>query len=551
MVFGLCGGHIQPLWDEIARLGIMIVDVRDEKAAVHMAQAQAELTGKPGVALVTAGPGMTNSVTGIANAFVSRTPVVVITGSPPRPQRGKGALQEVEQVEIVRPVTRYAERIDAPDTSIATLAKAFAAAEGRLEEPGPAFVDFPTDVLRSSIPQTCLNPEDFQPGRHPIGNLDPASVQTTAELIWSAKRPVVITGRGARSAGGELVEMLERLGCVYLDTAESKGLVPAGHCAFMPSMRSRAMMEADLVVTIGRSLDYQLAYGSRAVFKNAKFARIGAFAAEVRNNRRGDAEILGPIRTAIAAILRTAAGWRPGADSDWVSALRSEDRKRRNALEIKLQTAPAGRDGAMHPYRLLGAVKNALGPDAIVVADGGDILSFARQVFSEWHYLDSGPFGCLGVGVPYGISAALTFRERQVVVVSGDGALGFNAMELDTCRRHKARVVFVVANNAAWNIERQDQLLNYQGRLVGVDLENCDYAALARSLGVQGERVSDPETLPDALRKAFETAPFLLDVSVTHDAPSPDFLSGIAGVPDFQALTRWNELEAEICRKDR
>jgi len=494
---------------------------------------------------------MTNAVTGIANAFVSRAPVVVISGSTPRPQRGKGALQEVDQVEIVRPVARYAQRVDAPGAAIETLAEAFAAAEGQVDEPGPALVDFPTDVLRLSVPQTSIASGGFQSGQKPIRNLDPASVQTTADLIWSAKRPLVITGRGAKSAGGEIVKMLDRLGCVYLDTAESKGLIPAGHPAFMPSMRARAMTEADLVVTIGRSLDYQLAYGSRAVFKKAKFVRIGVSEVEVRKNRKGDAEVFGPIREALSVILTAAVDRRSCVDSNWIAALRSEDRKRRSALENKLRTAPAGRDGAMHPYRLLGVVKKALGPDAIVVADGGDILSFARQVFSEWAYLDSGPFGCLGVGVPYGISAALTFPERPVVVMSGDGAFGFNAMELDTCRRHNARVVFVVANNAAWNIERHDQLLNYQGRLVGVELESCNYAELACSLGVRGERVTDPETLPDVLRKAFAEAPSLLDVRVTRDAPSPDFLSGIAGVPDLQALTRWHEMEAEMRRNEK
>ncbi|MEW6670710.1 MAG: thiamine pyrophosphate-binding protein [Thermodesulfobacteriota bacterium] len=545
-IFGLCGGHIQPLWDEIARRGLKLVDVRDEKAAVHMAQAQAELTGKPGVALVTAGPGMTNAVTGIANAFVSRVPVVVLTGSTPRPQRGKGALQEIEQVEIVRAVTRAAQRIDAPESAVKALADAFAIAEGCLNEPGPAFVDFPTDVLRSSIPQADIDLAGFQSRPHSFGTVGTKSARKAADLIWSAKRPVVITGRGAKSAGREIVKMLDRVGCVYLDTAESKGLVPAGHPAFVPSMRARAMTEADLVITIGRSLDYQLAYGSRAVFKNAGFVRIGAFEAEVQKNRRGEAEISGPIRETMGAILKAADDRRPSVDSGWITALRREDRKRRSALENKLQTAPPGRDGGMHPYRLLGAVKKALAPDAVVVADGGDILSFARQVFSEWTYLDSGPFGCLGVGAPYGISAALTFPERQVVVVTGDGAFGFNAMELDTCRRHGARVVFVVANNAAWNIERHDQLLNYQGRLVGVDLEKCDYAALAGSLGVQGVRVTDPEGLPDALKNAFELAPSLLDVSVTRDAPSPDFLSGIAGVPDLQALTKWDEMEAGL-----
>jgi acetolactate synthase-1/2/3 large subunit len=197
----------------------------------------------------------------------------------------------------------------------------------------------------------------------------------------------------------------------------------------------------------------------------------------------------------------------------------------------------------MHPYRLLGCLREALKPDAVVVADGGDILSFARVALTGLTSLDCGPFGCLGVGIPYGIAAGLLYPGRQVAVVSGDGAFGFNAMELDTCRRHGARVVFVVANNGGWNIERMDQERSYEGRIVGVDLGGSDYAGLARSLGLYAERILSEEALPEALRRAFEHAPALLDVAVTREALSPDFLSGLASVPDYQALTKWDELE--------
>jgi acetolactate synthase-1/2/3 large subunit len=268
----------------------------------------------------------------------------------------------------------------------------------------------------------------------------------------------------------------------------------------------------------------------------------------VRKNRRGDVEIVGPVGEVLAAILDMGGRRKPAVDLEWFVTVKREDRKRREAFEKRLGEMPPGKDGAMHPYRLLGEVKKALTADAIVVADGGDILSFARQVFSEWTYLDSGPFGCLGVGTPYGISAALAFPDRRVVVVTGDGAFGFNAMELDTCRRMGAEAVFVIANNAAWNIERQDQLANYEGHLVGVDLDMCDYATLARSLGLYAERVSEPESLPDALAHAFERAPALLDVIVTRDALSPDFLSGIAAVPDLQALHKWDEMEARMSK---
>ncbi len=235
----------------------------------------------------------------------------------------------------------------------------------------------------------------------------------------------------------------------------------------------------------------------------------------------------------------------PEPDQSWIDEMRATDRNRRNRLQREVGDAMPGADGAMHPYRLLGCVRGSLSPDAVVIADGGDILSFSRLVFTGWTYLDCGAFGCLGVGVPFGIAASLLYPDRQVVVISGDGSFGFNAIELDTCKRHHARVVFIVANNAAWNIERNDQKMSYNGRIVGVELDSCDYAALARSHGLHGERVVDPEELSEALRRAFDQAPSLLDVKVTRDAVSPDALSGLPRVPDYQALQKWDELERE------
>jgi len=542
-IFGLCGGHIQPIWDDAARLGIRIIDVRDERAAVHMCQAHCELTGQLGVAVVTAGPGMTNSVTGIANAHCSRVPILVISGCPPRPQRKMGALQELPQVEMVRPITRYARTVCEAAHVIRELDEALACASGQGGEPGPAYLDFPTDLLREELPAGLLELERFQ-ARASFPILPPVTaLEKAADLLWSARRPLVISGRGAAGAGAQLARLVNALGCAYLDTAESRGLLPESHPGFLPAMRSRLMREADLVLTVGRCLDAQLGYGSRAVFPKARFVRVGISASELRANRRGEMELFGTVSEVLEGILE-AAGDRPAAaDRAWMKDLREKDRRRREDLHRELSQAAPGADGRMHPYRLLGCLRQALGPHAIVVADGGDILSFCRVAFNGWRYLDPGPLGCLGVGVPYGIGAALAFPSRQVVVVTGDGSFGFNAMELETAKRHNARVLFVVANNSAWNIERNDQLENYAGRLIGVELGDADYAAMARSLGVHGERVERVEDLPGALERALGEAPALIDVLVTRDAVSPDGRSGLPRVPDTQPLTTWDQME--------
>jgi acetolactate synthase-1/2/3 large subunit len=197
----------------------------------------------------------------------------------------------------------------------------------------------------------------------------------------------------------------------------------------------------------------------------------------------------------------------------------------------------------MHPNRIFAAAADVLEPDAIAIADGGDILSFARVGLNTRTYLDSGAFGCLGVGIPYGIAAALAYPGRQVLVVSGDGAFGINAMEIDTAKRHDARAVFVIANNAAWNIERLDQEMNYGGRVVGTTLQYANHAMMARAFGLHAERVTDPDQLRPALERAFAKAPALIDVVLTQDALSSDAGKGLGWVPDYQALTAWDDAE--------
>jgi acetolactate synthase-1/2/3 large subunit len=223
--------------------------------------------------------------------------------------------------------------------------------------------------------------------------------------------------------------------------------------------------------------------------------------------------------------------------------MRAEHVRRAARHAESMATAPAGNDGHLHPNRIFAALRRVLDDDAIVVADGGDLLSFARMGLEVRTYLDAGAFGCLGVGTPYATAAALLHPARQVVAVTGDGAFGINAMEIDSARRHGAKAVFIVSNNAAWNIERLDQQMNYGGRVVGTTLAWSDYAAMARALGLHAERVTDPARLEGAIRDALARAPALIDVVTTQDALSSDAGKGLGWVPDRQALTAWDEAE--------
>ena len=541
-VFALCGGHIMPIWMRLDAEGIRIVDVRDERAAVHMAHAHAELTGTLGVALVTAGPGVTNAMTGIANAHISRAPVLILSGTSPRPQENRGGLQDIDHTQLLRSITRQARTIREPDLALAELDEAIARAFGEGGEPGPVYLDFPTDTLRAVVPAAVQLEEHLRPKPRSVMRPDPARIAEAVELLWSARRVLVISGRGARGAGPELVALLDRLGAVYLDTGESRGLVPDAHPAVIAAMRGAVMGDTDVVLTVGRRLDFQLAYGSPAIFGAARFVRIGDVPGELRDNRRGAVEVLASPAEALRALVEAAGNRAPAVDQAWAERLRSGHADRALRLRKSMATAPNGGDGRLHPNRVLASVQAALGPDAIVVTDGGDFLSFARVGLSAPTMLDPGPFGCIGIGVPFGIAASLAFPQRPVVVVTGDGAFGFNAIEIDTAVRHKAPILIVVANNGAWQIEVHDQKVTH-GKVVGTELQFSDHAAMARAFGMHGERVETEEQLGPAIARALANRPALIDAIVTPEAVSSDAKTGLAWVPDLQPLAAWDEAE--------
>jgi acetolactate synthase-1/2/3 large subunit len=543
-VYGLCGGHIMPIWMRLDAEGIQIIDVRDERAAVYMAHAEAELGNGLGVALVTAGPGVTNAMTGIAYSHVARSSVLVLSGLPPVPQGNRGALQDITHTDLVRSITRYARTVYNADLALQELDEAVCRSLGQGGEPGPTYLDFPVDVLRRRVSPALELAERFVPRTFNSIAPNDADVRAAVELLWSAKRPLVISGRGAKFSSPALSELLSRLGAAYLDTGESKGLVPESHPSVVAAMRGVVMKQADVVLTLGRRLDFQLAYGSPAVFGDAKFVRIADCAAELRDNRRGEVEILASCDLTLQAMLEVAAERTPAADKTWLENLRQQHQERSEKLSLSMRNAKPGSDGLMHPNQILSALRDVVDDDAILVADGGDFLSFARVGLPASTYLDPGSLGCIGVGTPLGVAASLVCPDKTVVVATGDGAFGFNAMELDTAVRHNAPLLVVVANNGAWAIEVRDQIESY-GKVVGTRLKFSDYAAMAKGLGLYAERVERAEDLNAAIERALANRPALLDVLVTPEAVSSDAKSGLAWVPDLQALGTWDEAEQQ------
>jgi acetolactate synthase-1/2/3 large subunit len=371
---------------------------------------------------------------------------------------------------------------------------------------------------------------------------DPISIDEAVQALRRARRPLVVSGRGARGTGEALVRFLDAADALYLDTQESRGLVPADHPSVVGAVRGAATAEADLVITLGRKLDYQLGYGSPAVFPDARFMRIADYAGELIDNRRGTPEILAAVDLALDALTAALGNDKGARDQGCLDGLRTKHRERIAKGESR-KTPERGADGKIHPMAIFEALKEVAAPDYIAVADGGDLLSFARIGLEATTYMDAGAFGCLGVGVPFAIAAALAFPDRQVISVNGDGAYGINAMEIDSAVRHGAKAVFIVSNNAAWNIERYDQEVNYGGRVVGTTLRHADYAAMARALGAHGERIEDPADLVAAIRRGLENAPAVIDVVTSQDAVSSDAKKGLGFVPDYQPLTAWDDAE--------
>jgi acetolactate synthase-1/2/3 large subunit len=336
---------------------------------------------------------------------------------------------------------------------------------------------------------------------------------------------------------------------LYLDTRESRGVIPPDNRHGIPALRGRAMAEADLVITLGRRLDFELAYGSGAVFsESARFMRIGRNAEDLSENRSGDVVVCADVGAALEALAD--AGARPvAADVAWRDELISANVEKTRPRTSGVATRPPGSDGRMHPLTLIDSVNRLIDAETICIVDGGDILSFARVGLRPYTYLDLGPFGCLGSGAPYAVASALAFPSRRTIALIGDGAFGFGAMEVETAVRTGARALFVVANNDAWNIERQDQLLNYPGQDLGTELSPCRYDLLARSLGAWGERVDQAEDLANALERGLANLPAVIDVAVTRDAVSPDTRSGLANVPLLHATQSWEDAERRMLER--
>jgi acetolactate synthase-1/2/3 large subunit len=502
VLFTLNGGHIWPLYEACRNQDVRVVDTRHEQSATFAAEAYANLTRSPGVAALTAGPGITNGVSAITSAWFNGSPVVVLGGRAPQGRWGAGSLQELDHVPILASITKQATTLTDPAKAGAVVHGAAALAV----EPhrGPVFVDFPLDVFGPTSGEVPAVDHPMGRGVEP----DPDAVARVAAAIAGAERPALVVGSDVYWAGAwtALAAAVEHLRVPVFTNGLGRGTLPADHELAFLRTRGLLKQRADLVVVVGTPLDFRLGFGR---FGTATVAHI----VDAESQRAAHVDVL-TVAGDIDATLRALAEHNgPRASHEaWIDELRAaEEAARQN--EMALLAADAD---PIKPSRVYGELRRRLERDAVVICDGGDFASYAGK-FVEVHqpgcWLDTGPYGCLGNGLGYAIAARVARPDAQVVALLGDGAAGFSLMDADSLVRHGLPVVLVVGNNGMWGLEKHPMQAIY-GWDLACDLQpGCRYDEVVRALGGGGETVTDPGEVGPALDRAFASGvPYVVNV---------------------------------------
>lgn len=501
-LFTLCGGHILPIYDGCITEGVQIVDMRHEQACAHAADAYARLTRGIGVALVTAGPGVTDAVTGIANAHSARSPVLLIGGAAPLGLRGLGSLQEVEQVDLLRPITKgswtVSETRQIPEVLTTAIRHALT---GR---PGPVFVEIPVDLLMTVVEDRLAPIPTAYAHRRPTAP-DGDSVRDLAALLARAERPVVMAGSGVYwdDAAPALEALADRVGLPVFMNGAGRGSLPHDHPQAFAQARGFALGQADVVLVLGTPLDFRLGYGRPPSFaEGAEVAMVDCDPTELGRNRPlalGLASHIGLTLQTLAEALPRGVGarWAP-----WLAALR----KKEDELQAQLYAERLSDAAPISHYRLGHEIAAVVDRDTTVVGDGGDVVGCASKIVAlarPGQWLDPGPFGCLGVGPSFAIAAKLLRPAERVLLIAGDGAFGLNGMEMETAVRFGLPMTVVIGNDGGWGQIRNPQLSFFGAeRAVGTSLPFTRFERMVEALGGKGLYVTEPGQLRPALERA-------------------------------------------------
>ncbi len=514
-IFTLSGGHVMGIYDGCLDEGIAVVDVRHEQAAVHAADAWARLhPGRVGVAVLTAGPGVTDGVTGIANAWRANSPVLVLGGQGPFANLRRGSLQEMDHVAVVRPISKWADACYQTDRIAEYLEVAIRTALSGV--PGPAFLELPMDVLHAPVDLDAVARPVLRDYR--VTAVAPAGqVARAAHLLGQAKTPMVMAGTSLKwSEGGAALERFATtLAIPCFTNGMARGLLPMDHPQFFNRSRREALSRADLVVLAGTPLDFRMRFG-RSIPPDAAIVQLDLDETLVGQNRAAEVGLVGDLAANLDALTDAAGGT---ADFSAHSAdLRAIEDEAASALRGQLDSDEVPID----PLRLCRGIADALTSDTIVIGDGGDIVAQAAKVIAvppDGAWMDPGPLGTLGVGMPFAIAAKLAHPDKPVLIVYGDGSFGLNGFEYDTAVRFGLPIVGVLGNDAAWGQMMRPQASIYgSDRLVATELAPTRYDLVVEALGGHGEHVTEPGQIGPAIARAFESGkPALVNVEIRKD----------------------------------
>jgi acetolactate synthase I/II/III large subunit len=502
-IFTLCGGHVMSIYDGCLDQGIAVIDTRHEQTAGHAADGWSRVTGQPGVAVVTAGPGLTDAVTGVASAWRANIPMLMIGGQGPRSLADKGSLQDMNHVDLMRPITKWAHSVPDSRRLPEYIAMAFRIATTGV--PGPVFLEIPVDFLFDTIDESRL---EFPTGSRTEATIggDPTYIERAAELLQKAERPVALVGSQLFwSKRREAYQpFVERFGLPVYVNGQGRGSLPPDHPYYFHRTRKDALRAADVILIFGTPLDFRLGYGrSSHLNPQAKLIQVDLDAGEIGRNRHVDLGIVGDTGMVMQQLTEAAGAGGPSAAArGWVTELRKKEAGRWEEMQAEIRSDAS----PVNPLRLCKEIDDVFGAKATFIGDGGDFVATAASVlrvngFGSW--LDPGPLGTLGVGPGYAMAAKLAKPNSTVVIIYGDGAFGLHAMEYEAMVRQKINVVGVIGNDAAWMQIRRGQVELYgEERAVATKLEFTRYDQVVTALGAHGEYVDKPGDIRPALERA-------------------------------------------------
>ncbi len=523
-IFGLHGGHIDPIIQACAEAGIRVYDTRHEAAAGHMAEGWARLTGEPGVVVITAGPGITNVVTPVADAFVDGVPMVIIGGRHALSDEERLTLQEFDGRALLKPITKWSRTVLDPARIAEYTATAFReATSGR---PGPVFLEIPIDVVfgRADEELVCFPSTAKASPPAPA----PEAVETALSMLAEAKRPLIVAGRGAWITDGaaELRRFAEMTSTPVLGHGPSRGAVPEeGHPLGAGSLGTLAVLglqpenAPDLIILLGARIG--LFFAAEAGYRPMRrSSRLTSKARRFRRCRDIELGIVADCGEALRSFVRAAVGREFPDRSGWASTLKGAQQAWRFLYKDALESDSP----PMHPLRLMQEIDRFLGDDDILVVDGGETfvwMQMAATMNKPQRFISYGYLGCLGIGIPFGMAAKIAYPEKRVLVVTGDGSVGLNFAEFDSAVRHKLPIVVVINNDQAWGMVKHEQELR-GANVLATELGLVHYEKAAEGFGVYGELMDDPMKIGEALERAFAAGrPACLNVMVDTMPPSP------------------------------